>query len=228
MKWLNHFLDLIYPRTCEACENHLLSEEKLICTHCMMTLPQTKSHLDSSNHITKKFWGKIPVRGSFSYLKFIKKSRVQKLLHELKYRNKPELGKFLGELYGKDLKKIQLDEKIDLIIGVPLHKEKYKQRGYNQADCFAEGLSVSLGIPFDEKSVIRIKNTETQTKKSRIDRFRNVEDIFKVVEKEKILGKRIAIVDDVLTTGSTLESLGKKLLDEGCSEITFITLATAV
>ncbi|AFK03075.1 phosphoribosyltransferase [Emticicia oligotrophica DSM 17448] len=227
MKWFKHFLDIIYPRSCEACGEALLGGENLICTNCMVELPRTNSHILQIENISKRFWGKIPVDNAITFLNFSKKGRVQKLLHELKYRNKPEIGKYLGKLYGVDLKATEFNKKVDLIIGVPLHPSKFEQRGYNQADCIAEGLSEALDLPFRTDLVKRLTNTSTQTKKSRIERFYNVDRIFEVLAKEEIKGKRIAIVDDVLTTGATIESLGMILLEAEAKSISVITIAAA-
>lgn len=227
MKWFKHFLDIIYPCTCEACGEALLSGENLICTNCMIDLPRTNSHIHRLDVVSNRFWGKIPVTDTITFMKFSKKGKVQKLLHELKYRNKPEVGKYLGKIYGVDLKAVDFDKKIDLILGVPLHPTKLVQRGYNQADCIAEGLSEALNVPYSTNIVKRLTYTSTQTKKSRIERFQNVENIFEVVDKEKVRNKRIAIVDDVLTTGSTIESLGITLLNAEVKEISVITIAAA-
>jgi len=227
MKWFKHFLDIIYPRTCEACGEALLGGENLICTNCMIDLPRTNSHIQRSDKVSNRFWGKIPVTDTITFMKFSKKGKVQKLLHELKYRNKPEVGKYLGKIYGVDLKAVGFDKKLDLIIGVPLHPTKLIQRGYNQADCIAEGLSEALEVPFETNAVKRLIHTATQTKKSRIERFQNVENIFEVIDNDKVRNKRIAIVDDVLTTGSTIESLGITLLNAEAKEIAVITIAAA-
>lgn len=227
MKWFKHFLNIIYPRTCEACEDVLLGGENLICMNCMIDLPRTNSHIQKLDKVSNRFWGKIPVTDTITFLKFSKKGKVQKLLHALKYRNKPEVGKYLGKIYGVDLKAGGFDKKIDLIIGVPLHPTKLKQRGYNQSDCIAEGLSEALEVPFETNAVKRLIHTASQTKKSRIERFQNVENIFEVIDFEMIKNKRIAIVDDVLTTGSTLESLGITLLNAEAKEISIVTIAAA-
>jgi ComF family protein len=227
MKWFKHFLDIIYPRTCEACGESLLGGENLICMNCMIDLPRTNSHIQRLDKVSNRFWGKIPVTDTITFMKFSKKGKVQKLLHELKYRNKPEVGMYLGKIYGVDLKAVGFDKKVDLIIGVPLHPTKLIQRGYNQADCIAEGLSEALEVPFETNAVKRLIHTDTQTKKSRIERFQNVENIFEVIDAEKIKNKRIAIVDDVLTTGSTLESLGITLLNAEAKEISIVTIAAA-
>jgi ComF family protein len=227
MKWFKHFLDIIFPRTCVACGDVLLGGENLICINCMIDLPRTNSHIQKLDKVSNRFWGKIPVTDTITFLKFSKKGKVQKLLHALKYRNKPEVGKYLGKIYGLDLKAGGFDKKIDLIIGVPLHPTKLKQRGYNQSDCIAEGLSEALDVPYETNAVIRLIHTASQTKKSRIERFQNVENIFEVIDFEMIKNKRIAIVDDVLTTGSTLESLGITLLNAEAKEISIVTIAAS-
>lgn len=227
MKWLNHLVDIIYPETCEACGEPLLGGEKLICTQCLVSLPRTNSHLKADELMERRFWGKIIVSRTIAYVRFAKKSKVQHLLHQLKYKNKPELGVFLGELYGHELKIANFDKNIDLIIGVPLHAEKEKQRGYNQANCIAEGLSKALEIPYDTAIARKVINTDTQTKKSRFERFMNVKDAFEIMDKEKLRSKRIAIVDDILTTGSTIESFANTLFENGCAEVSVITIAIA-
>ncbi len=227
MKWINHLIDIIYPKTCEACGEPLLGGEKLICTQCLVSLPRTNTHLVPDELMERRFWGKINVSNTMAYVRFSKKSKVQRLLHQLKYKNKPELGVFLGELYGKDLKEAGFDKNIDLIIGVPLHSEKEKQRGYNQANCIAEGLSKALEVPYSTTIARKVISTDTQTKKSRFERFMNVKDAFEITDKENIKNKHIAVVDDVLTTGSTIESFAKVLLENGCAGITVITIAVA-
>ena len=227
MKWVNHLIDIIYPKTCEACGEPLLGGEKLICTQCLVNLPLTNAHLKSNEFLERRFRGKVSVSHTLAYVRFSKKGIVQRLLHQLKYKNKPELGVFLGELYGRNLKAVGFDKNIDLIIGVPLHIQKEKQRGYNQANCIAEGLSKALEVPYDATTARKVVNTDTQTKKSRFERFMNVKDAFEITDKEKVKNKRIAIVDDVLTTGSTIESFANTLSECGCTEISVITIAVA-
>ncbi|MFD2523787.1 ComF family protein [Emticicia soli] len=227
MKWVNHLIDIIYPKTCDACGEALLGGEKLICTKCLVGLPRTNVHLNSDVLIERRFWGKVNMAHTLAYLHFAKKNKVQKLLHQLKYKNKPDLGVLLGELYGRDLKEAGFDKNIDLIIGVPLHIEKEKQRGYNQANCIAEGLSKALEVPYDAVVAQKVVNTATQTKKNRFERFMNVKDAFYIRDKSKITGKRIAIVDDVLTTGSTIEAFAEVLIQNGCAAVSVVTIAIA-
>ncbi|GAB3504340.1 ComF family protein [Emticicia fontis] len=227
MKWFTHLIDIIYPKTCDACGEPLLGGEKLICTQCLVSLPRTNVHLQADELIERRFWGKTTISHTIAYLRFSKKSKVQHLLHQLKYKNKPELGVMLGELYGQDLKAANFDKNIDLLIGVPLHVQKEKQRGYNQANCIAEGLSKVLEVPYDTTIAKKVVNTDTQTKKNRFERFMNVKDAFEITDTKKLVNKRVAIVDDVLTTGSTIESFAKTLLESGCAEVSVITIAIA-
>ncbi len=227
-KLSEHLLNLIYPNICVSCETVLNTAEKHLCIDCLFSLPRTESHILPTELVERKFWGKLNVKNTYSFLKFTKKGKVQRILHALKYRNQPELAEFLGFLYGNDLKALSLHSETDLITAVPLHKEKQRIRGYNQADSIAKGLSSALDIPFDPKVLQRDIFTDSQTRSgSRFGRFSNVSGVFSVPDNTMVAGKKIALVDDVLTTGSTLESAGKTLLDHGCAELSIITIASA-
>ncbi|MEZ4903561.1 MAG: ComF family protein [Spirosomataceae bacterium] len=171
--------------------------------------------------------GKVPVKAVLTFLKFEKKGKVQRLLHQLKYNNRSDVGQTLGRLYGAELKQTMLHEQLDILLSVPLHPRKLAQRGYNQSDTFAKGLSDSLGVDWSGQMLQRVKFTSTQTQKSRFERFENVAGIFELTQIEKIKGKRIALVDDVLTTGATLESAIATLLENGAKEVSVITIAAA-
>jgi ComF family protein len=162
-----------------------------------------------------------------AFLKFRKTGVVQHLLHQLKYNNHPEVGERLGKLYGKDLVEAGFEKKFDLIIPVPLHQSRKRRRGYNQSEKFAEGLSHLLQIPCDEKIVERKIKTATQTRKSKIERWENVKDVFQIKQPEKVMGKRVLLVDDVITTGATLEACGQQLLNCGCTELSIACIAEA-
>ncbi len=228
MNPLNLAKDLFFPRICAACENTLTPYENHICVSCHIHLPKFTPDDITKEILSKKFWGKIPVKNTYSFLQFTKNGPVQRILHQLKYRNKTELAVYLGKWFGNELKTNDFDKEIDLIIGVPLHPVKKKRRGYNQADCFAKGLSESLQVPYNEEALIRVSFTETQTNKSRFKRFRNMEGVFEVEKPDLIKNKRIALVDDVLTTGATLEVAGLELLKAGCQELSILTIAAAL
>lgn len=227
MQLFQNILEIMFPRLCGACGTTLNPTEMHLCVSCMIKLPKTNNHLEPNPLIDNKFWGKLDVKNTYSFLKFSKKGPVQELLHNLKYRNKAELAHFMGLWYSNDLNDIKVQNAIDLIIGVPLHKSRLKERGYNQADEFAKGLSEGLGIPFSTDVLVRNQKTDTQTKKSRYKRFLNIKDVIEIGKECDVKDKRIALADDVLTTGSTLTACGEVLLNAGCKELSIITIASA-
>ena len=199
----------------------------MICLRCDYEFPKTESHLNSDNYIAAKFYGKVYLHDAVAYYKFSKSGKVQRVLHRLKYHNRPELGELIGRRYGHELGKLNFQSGYDMIVPVPLHKSKLKRRGYNQSAVFAAGLGEALGIPIREYALRRIVKTSTQTRKSRIERWQNVDNIFEVPLSEEILDKRILLVDDVITTGATLESCVRALLDSGCKSVGVAAIAAA-
>ncbi len=162
-----------------------------------------------------------------AFLRFRKTGVVQHLLHQLKYNNHPEIGVRLGKIYGNELVDAGLGKEFDLIIPIPLHPSRKRRRGYNQSAKFAEGLSSTMQIPWDESIAERIMRTTTQTRKTKIERWENVKDVFLIRHPEKIVNKRILLIDDVITTGATLEACGHHLINSGCSELSIACLAEA-
>lgn len=224
---INDFISLFFPNYCLACRQALIKGEKYICLTCDHQLPKTDVHRDSDNFVAGKFYGKLPIHQAVAYYTFHQKGKVQQLLHQIKYKNKPELAEYLGKRYGHLLAETGLLNDYNLIIPIPLHRQKLRRRGYNQSECFAQGLNDALGLVLDTDSLIRVLATETQTRKSRLERWHNVENIFVVHDKEKIKGKKIILVDDVITTGSTLESAAKMLLSTGATSVSIAALAAA-
>ena len=218
-------LDLLYPDPCRACGLILLETEAIICTDCRINLPRTNSHCVIIPELGLRFTGKVVVENVYAFLKFERAGKVQRLLHQLKYNNQPEVGKTLGQLYGAELNAASVGVTFDLIVPVPLHPKKLAQRGYNQSDAFAEGLAESLGVAWSSGALARRKYTQTQTGKNRVERFENVAGIFEVIDSKAIENQRIALVDDVMTTGATLESAVGELLQKGAKSVTIITLA---
>ncbi|MDR6193198.1 ComF family protein [Siphonobacter sp. SORGH_AS_0500] len=220
------FWALLFPRICLSCQQALAEGEYLLCTTCHYNLPRTQSCLTGHSTIEEKFAGKIKITSAHAYLKFQKGGKVQHLLHQLKYNNQPEVGEGLGRLFGSEIKTAGLTA--DLLLPVPLHESRLRQRGYNQSDSIAKGISEVTGIPWRSDVLQKVKATTSQTNKSRMERFQNVANAFQVIEKNGIENQRIALIDDVITTGSTLETCAEVLLEHGCKELHIWTLATAL
>jgi len=223
---LQDFVNLLLPKLCTACGTLLVKNEKIICLKCHYDLPKTRydSYLD--NAVARLFWGRIPVENAISYFRYQKGSRFQSLIHDLKYRDRQDIGKELGRLLGIEIKGSSFSE-AELILPVPLHKSKQRSRGYNQCDPICEGLSESLDIPYYSGLLERPDRTSSQTNKSRIDRWANVEGIFRVRRPDLISNRHILLTDDVVTTGSTLEACGSAILNIEGAKLSIATLAMA-
>jgi len=221
------FVNLFFPNYCFGCNLSLVKGEDTLCTRCLLELPKTNYHLMDENPIKNKLIGRLPVKHAWAYLKFRKTGIVQHLLHQLKYNNHPEVGVKLGANYGQELVQCGYQNEFDVIIPVPLHPTRKRKRGYNQSEKFAEGLSNSLGIPWDKSISVRKLSTLTQTKKSKQERWENVESVFDIDAVEKIKSQRVLLVDDVITTGATLEACGQHLISHGCKELSIACIAEA-
>jgi ComF family protein len=206
MIYIGDFISLIFPRICAGCGNSLWKNEEVLCHLCEYHLPKTNFHFDHENPLTRLFWGRVPIESGSAFLYFNKGNKVQRLIHQLKYKGEKEIGIFLGAQYGLALKYSPCFNTADVIIPVPLHKKKFMHRGYNQSEQFAIGLAGSMNIPVNKHMLERTKATETQTRKSRFHRYQNVHEIFSVNHPEQWNGKHLILVDDVITTGATLES----------------------
>lgn len=223
MKWISDLIDLIFPRTCVVCGEQLSPQEKDICINCLSTLPKIeKINLDE---IEKSFWGKVEIERATSFMYYHKNSPYNNLIHRLKYKNRPDTGDRLAFLAAKEIAESGFFDDIDAIVPLPLSKRKMRQRGYNQCDYIAKGLSRATGIPVIKNAVKRLKSNETQTHKSRDERWQNVEGIFALSDATLLEGKHILLIDDILTTGATLASCAKSI-QEGCQcRISIFTLA---
>lgn len=206
MNLFDDFISLFFPRTCYACGNNLFQNEKIICTSCLLHLPKTNFHKIKENPVSKVFWGRVNLTSATAMYFYRKGAKVQHLIHQLKYKGHKEIGVFLGQIYGSQLMDTEIYKNIDLIIPIPLHQSKLKKRGFNQAECFAKGLAESMQKKMDTKSLIRQVETSTQTKKTRYKRWENVSDIFRLEIPKNINDKNILVVDDVITTGATMEA----------------------
>ena len=189
--------------------------------------PATNYHLFPNNSLAQRFWGRIDMKYAFAYLKYTKRGKAQKIIHSLKYEGVEEIGELMGKWYGNELKLQQFHKEFDLILPIPLHPNRKKQRGYNQSDSFAKGLSEILEVDWADDVLIRNTSSSTQTRKGRLDRWENVKEIFGLAQSKKVIGKRILLVDDVITTGATIEACARKIVNSGCESISVGAIATA-
>jgi ComF family protein len=227
--WQNmqHFIDLFYPRLCFGCSRNLYQHELDFCWNCLHELPRTRLHNLPGNPLERLFWGRFEVEAVTSFLYFTKNGIAQNLLHRLKYDGAQQLGIRLGEMLGTELKQSNRFSGIDWVVPVPLHPKKEKLRGYNQSMLIARGVANGLQVRCSGQLLLRNSDTSSQTRKSRFERWENVSSAFVCPKPEKIKGKHILLVDDVLTTGATLEAcaLPLKLAD---GRVSMATIACAL
>jgi ComF family protein len=220
------FLHLFFPHVCSGCGNDILSEHSSLCFRCIAELPETNFYKYANNPIEKIFWGRLPVVSATAQYYFRKETRMQYLMHQFKYKGDKDLGKQLGYLMGNDLSQADRFKRIDALIPLPLFAAKEKKRGYNQAAVLCEGISEIMKVEILTDVIVRTHYTETQTKKGRIERWQNIEGKFELVKPGKIENKNILLVDDVITTGATLEACGQEL-NKASVELSIATLCFA-
>ncbi len=209
MNILKNIYNLFYPEVCLCCQEHLTSNEQVICITCRHDLPLTNLSRENNNLVEKSFYGRIPVENATALFYFFKKGNVQELIHALKYKNQQQVGTVLGNWLGDEILDSGRFSNVDCIVPVPLHKKKLKSRGYNQVTTFGESLANKLNFPFEENVLKRVSFTNTQTKKLRLDRWKNVEELFFVEDNAAMENKHILLIDDIITTGATLEACWK-------------------
>lgn len=226
-RYTEDLINLLFPELCNGCGKLLYHGEKDICTKCLFDLPYTDFHLYQDNPVAKQLWGRLSVNAAMAMLYFKKATKVQNLIHGLKYDGKTEIGITLGKLLAKKVIESEFYADIDLVIPVPLHQKKMRTRGYNQSEYIATGLAEELNISVSTKYLLRDKSTESQTKKSRYTRYENMQDVFSVIKAEELAEKHILLVDDVVTTGATLEACGNILLNNGIKKLSIAAVAFA-
>ena len=223
----NSFLHLVFPHVCEGCGSDVVDDHELLCLKCLGSLPKTGFQFHSSNIVEKMFWGRLPVREASAQYYFTKDSMMQHLMHQLKYKGNKELGIYLGKLMGLSLEQTNRFSNIDALIPLPLFPSKEKKRGYNQAAVLCYGISEIIGVPVLENVVIRTSHTETQTRKNRVARWQNMEGRFLLHEPSKLENKHVLLVDDVITTGASLEACGLEILKAKGAGLSICTLCYA-
>jgi ComF family protein len=224
---LNYLTELLFPRLCVICDDKLIEQEQWICLHCLHHIPRTNHHLKADNPVAQLFYGRVPIEFATSFFYFSKGSKYQTLLHNLKYKGMKELGEEIGKHFGIDLMRSPGFSSVDVICPVPLHPQKEKKRGYNQSWWIASGMARQMQKELSDDNLKRITATETQTRKTRFERWQNVEGIFELTNPEAFSGKHILLVDDVVTTGSTLEACAYAILSKTDARVSIATLATA-
>lgn len=220
-------LHYFFPHLCRGCGNDVLPAGSLICPRCLHRLPLTHFHQYAGNPVERVFYGRLPLHSAFSLFYFTKDSLVQKLLHQLKYKNHPELGRQLGRMAGESMLESPRFRSVQALVPLPLNPLRERKRGYNQATVICEGMAEASGIPLLAGVVQRPHFTETQTRKSRIQRWQNMEGRFRVADPRVLAGCHVLLVDDIVTTGATLEACGQVLLQSPGLELSVATLAFA-
>lgn len=220
-------LHLFYPHTCTGCGSDLLNDDQLLCLQCINNLPHTNFAQHANNPIEKIFWGRIPLVAAHSEFYFAKETLIQRLIHQLKYKGNQDIGYFLGGLMAKSLLNSNRFKNIDYLVPLPLYPEKERKRGFNQAAVICNGISASMQIPVMVGNVIRQRYTETQTKKHRRERWENVADSFLVKDPAILCNKNLLLVDDVITTGATLEACGHSIVQTANVQLSLATLSMA-
>ena len=220
------FLHFLFPHICSGCGSDLLSNESNLCMRCIDAMPETNFEIHSNNPVEKKFWGRLPLKNATAQYYFTKESLIQNLMHQVKYKRNKELGLQLGRLMGNSIVRSNRFN-VDAVIPLPLFPAKEKRRGYNQSLLLCEGMATIMKIPVLNDVIVRPQFTETQTKKGRVERWVNMEGKFVLVKPEAIRNKHVLLIDDVITTGATLESCGTELLKAGNIHLSIATFCYA-
>jgi ComF family protein len=218
---------LIFPHVCAGCGTDIISENNKLCIFCHEDLPKTSFHLHANNPVEKIFWGRLPLRHATAQYYFTKQSVMQRLMHRFKYKGDKDLGLFLGRLMGYQFEETNRFKEINALIPLPLFPNKERRRGYNQANLLCEGISAIIQKPVLKDVVVRTMHTESQTSKTRVERWQNMEGRFLLQNDAAIKGKHVLLVDDVITTGATLEACGLELLKGENVTLSIATLCCA-
>ncbi|MBP0904806.1 ComF family protein [Mariniflexile gromovii] len=224
---LKPVIDLLFPKVCYACLNLLHDHEDTICVNCRHDLPVTNFHLDGDDAVKKVLYGRAEIENGTALFRFEKKGLVQQLVHNLKYKGYETIGYTLGNWLGGELKTLDAYQSIDMVVPVPLHKKKLKKRGYNQVAKFGQQIAKALDAQYVDDVLVKVTNTQSQTIKSRLARWSNTDELFAIKNPESIENKHILLVDDIITTGATLEACISILNHAKNIKISVATIAIA-
>lgn len=220
-------LNLFFPKVCEACNNALLDNELVICVKCRHQLPITDFHFDNSEAVKKIVYGRVQLENATALLHFSKKGIVQQLLHNLKYRGHNYISEFFGKWLGAELNTIEGYQKVDVVVPVPLYKTKLRKRGYNQVTKFGKEIAKALNADYNDTVLIKTKATKTKVFEGRLSRWDNDGAVFAISENKTLQGKHILLVDDIITTGATVEVCATELLKIDNIKLSLATMAIA-
>ncbi|MDR2843814.1 MAG: ComF family protein [Candidatus Symbiothrix sp.] len=224
---LKDFISLFYPQLCVVCSEALVGDELFFCSECLQQLPKTNHHLHPNNAAFEQLAGKFPIQKACAYLYYNKGGLGQTTITSIKYHGNIALGEWIGRYLAEDLKSSGFFESIECIIPVPLHKSKLRKRGFNQSEAIAKGISAITGIPMETQTLYRKQANTTQTKKGLYDRWKNTQGLFLTKDNDQLANQHILLLDDVLTTGSTLEACARALLQTPNLKISVLTVAIA-
>ena len=224
---VKNLLNLFFPKVCYACRNLLVDQETYICTDCRHNLPVTNYHFNNDDTVKKVLYGRVKLENATALLQFQKKGMVQHLLHGLKYKGYENIGVFLGKWLGEELKTIEAYGNIDAVVPVPLHKRKQRKRGYNQVEKFGLEIAKALDVEYIDTVLLKTTSTKTQVFKERIARWNNNNEVFSITNHNTIANKHILLVDDIITTGATIEACANVLLNAKNVKISLATMAIA-
>lgn len=222
---LNDVNNLLLPRVCFGCNARLNGGEKLLCTVCRHQLPLTDHNFNAENSVDRIFYGRINIKKACSFLFFTEQGIVKNLIHQLKYRNQEQIGGFLGDWFGQQIKENNYLEKVDYVIPVPIHKKRLQKRGYNQTALFAKRLAFHLDSTYLDTVLIKTANTKTQTKKNRLGRWYDNRSLYEVTDEQVLKNKKILLIDDVITTGATMEICAQPLKNIEGTTVYIATMA---
>lgn len=226
---LTNFLELFYPNVCPSCSEYNINTDWGICLSCQYKIAKTDFHKQpNDNAFKEKFIGRVPLEAATAIFYYEKGNRAQKLIYHLKYYGKPKLGERLGRAYGSLLIKQTAFQNIDIILPIPLHPKKLKIRGYNQSTAFAKGLSERMNCPYSDDILQKKTHTESQTRKDKFERFENVLEVFDIKQPQRLEGKHVLLVDDVITTGATLEACAIKIAAIPNTKVSMATIGYAI
>ena len=226
--WLTDFIRLLFPPCCVVCEDALSIGEECLCLKCLLNMPKTNYHLVADNELEKRFWGKFPIERASAYFHYVKGSDFDKILFELKYHGQKEVGEYMGRYMANDLLVSGFFNEIDIIVPVPLHKKREKERGYNQSEWIARGIEQVTGIEVCTEWLYHSQNTKSQTGKNIYERWLDTRTAYETDSELDLSDKHILLVDDVVTTGATLLACAQALYLHGKPRISCLTLAAVL